>query len=269
MLPRRPSSPASAATAARPPPGIAALTTAMDSARRDYQMCRYAELARHLPLLLAELNAASSAMDGDARRRVPGLSADACHVAAGLLLKLDDHGLAYLAADHSMRAARDSQDPITIAASARIIVHVLTSAGHLPAAVTAASTHAARPDHQVTDRTPESLSVYGSLLLAARSPPPTTTRQATAFELARRIDLNTITVTERKASLLIDAACVFLQWGRHEQACKALRIAHDVARQEVAARPAVRQLILHLATSSPPSVRPHATHLARQAGVHL
>ena len=166
-----------------PRPGIAALTTAVDSARRDYQMCRYAELIRHLPHLLAELKAAGRSLDGDARRRVSALSADAYHVTAGLLLKLDDHGLAHLAADHSMRSAQASQDPITIAASARIIVHVLTRAGHLPTAITAASAHAARLDHEVTDRTPESLSVYGSLLLRGAIAAAHQDRRATACKL--------------------------------------------------------------------------------------
>jgi hypothetical protein len=39
----------------------------------------------------------------------------------------------------------------------------------------------------------------------------------TAVDVARGIDLSTITVTERKATLLIDTARVFLQWGRHER----------------------------------------------------
>jgi hypothetical protein len=53
---------------------------------------------------VAELDAASVALDGDDRLRINALSADAHHVAAGLLLKLDDQGLAYLAADRSMHA---------------------------------------------------------------------------------------------------------------------------------------------------------------------
>lgn len=298
------------------PPGIAALTAAVNSARRGYQMCQYGELIKHLPPLLAELNAASQSLDGDARRRASALSADAYHVTAGLLLKHDDHALACLAADHSMRAAQASQDPITVAASARVIVHVLTSTGHLPAAVSAASTHAARLDREVPGRTPEFLSVYGSLLLrgaiaaahhdqraaacellgeaddAARQLGQDANVRWTAFgpvnadlhrvhvavtlgdagtaiDVARRINLTAITVTERKASLLIDAARAFLQWGRHEHACTALRTAHNLARQEVAGRPAVRRLIRDLVTSSPPSVRRHAAQFASQAGVPL
>src|SRR6478752_1772270 len=44
----------------------------------------------------------------------------------------------------------------------------------------------------------------------------------TAIDLARQIDLRAVTVTERKASLLIDVARAFFQWGKYEQAHAAL-----------------------------------------------
>ena len=87
------------------------------------------------------------------------------HVAAGLLLKLDDQGLACLSADRSMRAATASEDPLMAGASARSITHTPANGGHLAAAIAAASSQAARPDRDVAADTPESLSVYGSLLL--------------------------------------------------------------------------------------------------------
>jgi hypothetical protein len=82
-----------------------------------------------------------------------------------LLLKFDDQGLAYLVADRSMRAAETSGDSVTIAASARIITHTLMAGGHLGAAITTASSHAERLDRDMPQQTPDSLSVYGSLLL--------------------------------------------------------------------------------------------------------
>jgi hypothetical protein len=45
----------------------------------------------------------------------------------------------------------------------------------------------------------------------------------TAIDVARGINLDKINVTERKASLLIDTARAFLQWGKHEKAYIALR----------------------------------------------
>ena len=87
----------------------------------------------------------------------------------------------------------------------------------------------------------------------------------TAIDLARKIDLRAVTVTERKASLLIDVARAF-QWGKYEQAHAALRAAEDTAPQEVAARPSVGTLARDLATLAPPSIRRDAEQFASRIG---
>lgn len=295
------------------PPDLAALTAAVNQARSQYQACHYTELTKHLPGLLARLHDASLALDGDDRLRAHTLSADAHHVAAGLLLKLDDQGLAYLAADRSMRAAQASQDPVTVGASARIITHTLMNGHHLAAAITTASTHAAKLDRDIGTHTPESLSIYGSLLLrgaiaaaqhdkrgtahellgeaedaaqrlgadgnlrwTAFGPTNATLHRVniavtlgdagTAVDVARRVDLNTITVPERKASLLIDTARAFLQWDKPDKAYLALRAAEETAHEEVAGRPSVHRLVRQLATAAPPSLRRDAEQFAAQIG---
>ena len=239
-----------------------------------------------LPRLLSQLDTACRCLTGDDRLRACALSADAYHVAAGFLLKTGDHGLAHVATDRSMTAALASQDPLTVGASARIVTHTLMSSGHLPPPSPPPGTTrrgwTARPGRT----TPESLSVYGSVLLrgaiaAAQHDDRATAHEmlaeaadtarrlgsdanlrgtafgpvnpqmhqvnvavtlgdaGTAIDLARQIDLRAVTVTERKASLLIDVARAFFQWGKYEQAHAALRAAEDTAPQEVAARPSV------------------------------
>jgi Tfp pilus assembly protein PilX len=84
----------------------------------------------------------------------------------------------------------------------------------------------------------------------------------TAIDLARQIDLRAVTVTERKASLLIDVARAFFQWGKYEQAHAALRAAEDTAPQEVAARPSVGTLARNLTTLAPASIRRDAEQFA-------
>ena len=296
------------------PPDIRALARAADDARRQYQACRYTDLIPRLSGLLGRLGAACQLLDGDEQLRAFALSADVHHVAAGLLLKLDDRGLAAVAADRSMRAALASQDPVTVGASARIITHTLMGGGHLAAAITTASSHAQRLDHDIAAHTPESLSVYGALLLrgavaAAQRDQrdtayellaeadaaaqrlgvdgnlrwtafgPVNARQhrvniavtlgdaGTAVDVARGIDLAAITVTERKASLLIDTARAFLQWGRHEKAYIALRAAQETAPEEVTGRPSVHRLVRDLITSAPPSIRRDAEQFATQIGI--
>jgi len=297
-----------------PAPDIKALAAAAGNARRQYQQCRYSGLIPRLPGLLGRLDAACHSLDGDDRLRAFALSADVHHVAAGLLLKLDDRGLACVAADRSMRAALASQDPVTIGASARIITHTLMDGGHLAAAITSASSQAQRLDHDIAAHTPESLSVYGSLLLRGAVAAAQHDQRATAYELlaeadaaaqrlgidgnlrwtafgpvnarqhrvniavilgdagtavdvARGIDLSAITVTERKANLLIDTARAFLQWGRHEKAYIALCAAQGVAPEEVSGRPSVHRLVRDLLTSAPPSIRRDAEQFASQIGI--
>jgi hypothetical protein len=91
----------------------------------------------------------------------------------------------------------------------------------------------------------------------------------TAVDVARGIDLRTITVTERKATLLIDTARAYLQWGRHEKAYIALRAAEHTAHEEVAGRPSVHRLVRQLVTTAPPAVRHDAARFAAGIGVSL
>lgn len=88
----------------------------------------------------------------------------------------------------------------------------------------------------------------------------------TAIDVARGIDLDAITVTERKASLLIDTARAFLQWGKHDKAYTSLRAAEQTAHEEVAGRPAVHRLIRQLAAASPPTLRRDVEQFAAQIG---
>jgi hypothetical protein len=294
-------------------PDLADLAPSVTRARKDYQACRYAELVSRLPGLLSQLDSACRYLSGDDRLHACALSADAYHVAAGFLLKIGDQGLAHVATDRSMTAALASQDPLMVGTSSRIVTHTLMSSGHLSAAVTTAQNHAARLDHETGIKTPESLSVYGSLLLrgaiaaaqhgqrgtaqemlseaadAARrvgkdanlrgtafGPVNTAMHQVnvavtlgdagTAIDLARQIDLQAVTVTERKASLLIDIARAFFQWGKYEQAHAALRAAEDTAPHEVTARPSVGILARNLAALAPASIRRDAEQFASRIG---
>jgi transcriptional regulator with XRE-family HTH domain len=88
-----------------------------------------------------------------------------------------------------------------------------------------------------------------------------------AIDIARTVDLDQVTVTERKASLLIDTAHAFLQWGKHENAYFALRAAGDIAPEEIAGRPAVRHLVRGLATSAPPSIQRQAEDFMLHLGI--
>src|SRR5690606_40830308 len=57
-------------------------------------------------------------------------SSDLHHVAASILLKQEDKGMAWLAADRSVQAAHASQSPLMVGSSSRIITHALMDGGH-------------------------------------------------------------------------------------------------------------------------------------------
>jgi hypothetical protein len=296
------------------PADLPTLTKAVANAKRTYQSCRYTEVMSQLPALLLGLQGACDSLDGDARLRAWVLSADAYHVAASVLLKMDDYGLAWLAADRSMRAAALSQEPLAVGTSARIVTHALMADGHFGAATTVASTYAQRFAAEVRHPTPESLSVYGSLLLRGalaaanaedRDGSTTLLDEAgqagsrlgsdynhrwtafgpanvllhrihvavrlgdagSAINHARKVNLDQLTVTERKASFFVDTAQAFSQWGKHEKAYHALRAAEELAPQEVRSRPAVRRLVSDLLATAPPTVRPHLSEFAARPGV--
>ena len=73
--------------------------------------------------------------------------------------------------------------------------------------------------------------------------------------------------SERKASLLIDAARAFQQGGKHQNAYLALRAARDIAPKEIAGRPAVHQLVRDIITSAPPGIQRQAEQFADRLGV--
>lgn len=146
-------------------PELAVLARAVTDAKQAYQACRYGELLTLLPPLLRSLRIACTVLDADARLRAHALSAEAHHVVASILLKQDDKGLAWLAADRSVQAAHASQNPLMIGSSARIITHALMDGGHHRAATTNAATTAQTMGTSWDTPTPNDLSVYGSLLL--------------------------------------------------------------------------------------------------------
>jgi transcriptional regulator with XRE-family HTH domain len=296
------------------PSDIPALAVAVARAKRNYQACRYSAATGELPALLPLLQEACAAPDGEAGLQAHRLSAEAHHVATSILLKAGDHGLACLAADRSMQAARASQDPVTIGSSARIVTHAMSSSGHLKAATSTASSYAANLDRDVPTHDAESLSVYGALLLrgaiaAAQHDDRHTAHEllaeagdaakrlgedrnlrwtafgptnaklhrvnvavtlgdaGTAIDVARTVNLSNVTVTERRASFLVDTARAFLQCGKSDKAYLTLRAAEEMAHEDIAGRPAVHRLVRDLITLTPPSARSQVEDSAQQIGI--
>ncbi|MFL1427512.1 MULTISPECIES: XRE family transcriptional regulator [unclassified Nocardiopsis] len=152
--------------ATHPATNLRELARRTRAAKAGYQACHYTEVAKRLPALLRGLDDAVTGVEGDEVARAHALRAEAYHVAASLLLKCEERGLSYLAADRSMRAAEASERPEVVGASARAFARALMRERHYKAATELATSIAERVDAEMDQPTPESLSVYGSLLLS-------------------------------------------------------------------------------------------------------
>jgi tetratricopeptide (TPR) repeat protein len=91
----------------------------------------------------------------------------------------------------------------------------------------------------------------------------------TAVHLARQINVAQLPIAERKAALFIDTASALVQWGKHEQAYYALRMADKVAPEEVRTQETVRRLLGDLAGRASTGVRSRVREFAEQIGAQL
>ncbi|RLU92155.1 hypothetical protein CTZ27_20060 [Streptomyces griseocarneus] len=140
-----------------------ALVRASASAKRQMQQCRYSQLARNLPGLLLEIEPVRGS--AEERRRVDHVAVEAYHVAASLFLKHDDAPSAWIAAERAMTAARRIGDPRAIASASRILTHAVTAVGHCRQGVGVAVRGADEISGDVTRSAPDTVAVFGALLL--------------------------------------------------------------------------------------------------------
>jgi hypothetical protein len=106
------------------------LAAQIAASRADFRATRYSQLARRLPQLLAQAvagrDAASAGDVGSASARL----AQAYSLAAGLLVKLHDDGMAWATADRAVQAARAGDDPLTLAEAQRLAATVMRRTHH-------------------------------------------------------------------------------------------------------------------------------------------
>ncbi|MFB9234069.1 hypothetical protein ACFFWC_00735 [Plantactinospora siamensis] len=91
----------------------------------------------------------------------------------------------------------------------------------------------------------------------------------TAIAIARTVPLEKVLLAERKASLFVDVARAYTQWGRYEHGLSALHTAYEVAPEEVRCRPAVHRIVEDLALLAKGSVRAAAVGFAHDARIRL
>lgn len=145
---------------AQEPQDTPGLSDRVTAARRLFCTCDYAELERVLPALISNLRHAAKGCS-----QAAGLLATAYQTSASLLLKLSDHGNAWLAVGRAMAEAERWGDPVVLASSVRVQAHLLAREKHTAQAVTLVRHTADQLTGAYDKRSPRYLAALGLLLL--------------------------------------------------------------------------------------------------------
>jgi transcriptional regulator with XRE-family HTH domain len=153
-----------------PPPVDAPLLTeiqkAVDHAWMTFQHSKYGVLARALPKLLRDAQAADAAYCGEAARYAAHLLGQVYQIASSTLRKLGEHDLAWLAADRAIMVCQRAEDDLLSALATVRVAGALSALGRSRPAleIDVNVAHQIAPRDGV-DASPERLSVYGLVLL--------------------------------------------------------------------------------------------------------
>ncbi|GAA1795343.1 hypothetical protein GCM10009835_11760 [Planosporangium flavigriseum] len=143
------------------------LAAQIAAAKADFRACRYSQLARRLPRLLAQATAGRNQAPSDQVEAASGRLAQAYCVATQLLIKLHDDGMAWSTSDRAVQNARASGDPLVTAEATRLAATVLRRSRHRDGAqrLVLRAAHQLDADTGLTD--PRQTAVYGQLLAVA------------------------------------------------------------------------------------------------------
>jgi transcriptional regulator with XRE-family HTH domain len=152
------------------PPALPDLRKAVDHAWMTFQHSSYARLAKTLPKLIRDAQAADASIGGSAapagERGPAHLLAEVYLIASSTLHKLGEHDLAWLAADRAAMICKGLGEELLAALAAERVAGALNSLGRtrpaLEISLGIANQVVPRTDK---DATPQRLSVYGMSLL--------------------------------------------------------------------------------------------------------
>ncbi|GAA0916356.1 helix-turn-helix transcriptional regulator [Nonomuraea longicatena] len=153
-----------------PTPATASLTglqTQLGRARSAMASAHYTRLSAMLPPLVQTAEAAATAAAGHDRDRIHALLASAYVLTAELATKAGGDGMAWVAADRGLRAARTSGDVLAVTAAARRVAISMRRQGRHAAATGLLADTASRLDADRGDAVPDVVSGYVTLLCTA------------------------------------------------------------------------------------------------------
>ncbi|MCA1604213.1 MAG: hypothetical protein LC775_01725, partial [Acidobacteria bacterium] len=148
----------------RPPAGHAELAARINEAFVHSQTERWSRLGPLLPDLIVDAWHASCTSTGAAQRRAFGQLALVWRVTSGMLDRIGEKDLPWIAAERDLAAADRSEDELLIAGAAWRLAVVLRHSGRLPESIEVplATADALRPH---LAQSPRQASLYGALML--------------------------------------------------------------------------------------------------------
>ncbi|HZN74686.1 MAG TPA: helix-turn-helix domain-containing protein [Micromonosporaceae bacterium] len=150
------------------PPVLGEMRKAVGHAWLTYQHAKYGVLARTLPKLLRDAQAADAAFQGAEEGQCAAhLLGQVYQIASSSLRKLGEHELAWLAADRSVAVSQRAGDPLLAGTATYRTGMALLALGRARASLEVNVNIANRlaPGSNGDQASPERLSVYGMLLL--------------------------------------------------------------------------------------------------------
>jgi transcriptional regulator with XRE-family HTH domain len=148
----------------RPP--LHELYKAVGHAWLTFQHSKYGVLARVLPRLLRDAQAATACYQGDAGRDAARALGQVYQIASSTLRKLGEHDLAWLAADRSIMVCHGADDDLLTGLATSRVANALAAKGRFRSALEINVNVAGQiAPGDGREATPERLSVYGLQLL--------------------------------------------------------------------------------------------------------
>ncbi|MQA27614.1 MAG: helix-turn-helix domain-containing protein [Micromonosporaceae bacterium] len=147
------------------PPSLDELDKAVKHAWMTFHHAKYGVLARILPSLIRDAQAADAAYQTSDDRRAASLLAQAYQIAASALRKLGEYDLCWLAADRAIAVAQRAENPLLAGVATYRVANALLALGRPGPAQNLNVTVAEKIRGNGDPETPERLSVYGILLL--------------------------------------------------------------------------------------------------------
>ncbi|MFJ8966491.1 helix-turn-helix domain-containing protein [Lentzea sp. NPDC102401] len=132
-----------------------------------WNMSRFTVVARHLPELMAEAQAAVRVAPETDRMTAYRILVTVYRLASSMLLKFEANDVAWLAADRAMHTAMEAGDTWSLARATRSVARAMTSIHEQSQAIVTLLAMADRMQGEVRTNAAELLSLHGMLYLAA------------------------------------------------------------------------------------------------------